>query len=315
MSNQDSQKKLEEKLGGDTPPVVLSNEVVKSVETAEKRFNKKVDVKTKLKVLGAAIGLTVAPVVTNAETIHNEAATISTEQTSEQGVRDYSYYEEKALSDDLEYKKQLQKSFELYHQMEKGEMGYIEAKSASEHILAYPEGVYDFYQAAKKAKAEDAELGMMKSKNGYGVAGHPQLTEGKDFKFAGDLSPREVVPLTEEYAKRLEVVENNSVKSTTIKVERGVTTGVLTSISNDATLTEEAKNSLIREEVKDFFASIDSGRYDTAEDSSAIKNRNNWKRDTLKDLSRINPTLSEELHKQYSLVDVTKIINSNSAEM
>ena len=52
MSNQDSQKKLEEKLGGDTPPVVLSDEVVKSVETAEKRFNKKVDVKTKLKVLG-----------------------------------------------------------------------------------------------------------------------------------------------------------------------------------------------------------------------------------------------------------------------
>jgi hypothetical protein len=89
----------------------------------------------------------------------------------------------------------------------------------------------------------------------------------------------------------------------------------LTSISNDTTLTEEAKDSLMREEIKGFFTSIDTGRYDTVEDNSVIKNRNNWKRDTLKDLSRINPTLSEELHKQYSLVDVTKIINSNSAEM
>lgn len=198
--------------------------------------------------------------------------------------------------------------------MEKGKMGYMEAKSASEHILAYPEGVYDFYQAGKKAKAEDAELGMMKNKKGYGVAGHPQLTEGEDFKFAGDLSPRDVIPLTEEYAKRLEVVESNSVKRTTLKVERGVTTGLLTSISNDTTLTEEAKDSLMREEIKDFFTSIDSGRYDAAEDISAIKNRNNWKRDTLKDLSRINPTLSEELHKQYSITDVSKAININAIE-
>lgn len=315
MSNQDSQKKLEEKLGGDTLPVVLPDDVVKSVETAEKHFNKKVDVKTKLKVLVATIGLTIAPVAGNAETIHNEATTISTEQTSEQCVRDYSYYEEKALSDDPEYKKQLQKSFELYNKMEKGEMGYIEAKSASEHILAYPEGVYDFYQAGKKARAEDAELGMIKSKNGYGFAGYPQLTEGKDFQFAGDLSPREVIPLTEEYAKRLEDVENNSVKRTTLKVERGVTIGLLTSISNDTTLTEEAKDSLMREEIKDFFTSIDSERYDTAEDNSVVKNRNNWKRDMLKDLSRINPTLSEELHKQYSITDVSKAININAIEM
>ena len=152
MINQDSQKKLEEKLGGDTPSVVLSDEVVKNVETAEKRFNKKVDVKTKLKALSTAIGLSIVPVVSNAETLHNEAISISSEQTSEQGVRDYSYYKEKAHSFDMEYKKQLEKSLELYDKMEKGEMGYMEAKSASKHILAYPEGIYDFYYAGKKQK-------------------------------------------------------------------------------------------------------------------------------------------------------------------
>ncbi len=315
MINQDSQKKLEEKLGGDTPSVVLSDEVVKNVETAEKRFNKKVDVKTKLKALSTAIGLSIVPVVSNAEILHNEAISISSEQTSEQGVRDYSYYEEKAHSLDLEYKKQLEKSLELYDKMEKGEMGYMEAKSASKHILAYPEGIYDFYYAGKKAKAEDAELGVKKSKNGYRVAGHPQLTEGKDFKFMGEVSPVEVIPLTEEYAKRLEVVENNSVKHTTLKVERGVTIGLLKCISNDITLTEEAKDSLMREEIKDFFAIIDTGRYDIAEGKYITKNRNNWKRDTLRELSRINPSLSEELFKQYSIIDRVKTTNNNSIEM
>ena len=52
-------------------------------------------------------------------------------------------------------------------------------------------------------------------------------------------------------------------------------------------------------EVKDYMTRVDSGRYDTAEDSKYIqRNKDRFKKDMLKYLSEINPPLAEKIAKQ-----------------
>jgi hypothetical protein len=294
-------------------------EVIKERETAEEHFNKKVDIAHKLRQLGAAVAMTASTIGGANAQENNSAEGLPSETNTQEYVvesspneeipeitinlpeiKDYSYYRymnnNASTEESGEYAQQTHTTMELNRKLQNGEMGYMEAKAAAEHIYAYPEGVRDIYFSGKVARLDDATNCMTN------IAGYPKLTEGEDFVFHGQVYPPVVIPLTEEYTERLEKVENDAVKQCINSIESEVTRGLLMCISNDPTLTDEAKDSLMRKEIEDRFAIIDSGRYDTAEEEKWInRNRTSWKESTLRDLSEINPSLAEELRIQYSM--------------
>ena len=293
-------------------------EVIKERETAEERFNIRVDVNKKIRQLAAIVAMGASTIGAKAQE-NNSAEGLPSEIYTQEYVvesspneeipeitidlpeiKDYSYYKymnkDASTEENGEYAQQNHTTMELNYKLQNGEMGYMEAKAAAEHIYTYPEGVRNIYLSGKVARLTDATDCVTN------IAGCPKLTEGEDFVFLGQVYPPEVIPLTKEYTERLEKVENDAVKQCINSIESEVTRGVLMCISNDPTLTDEAKDSLMRKEIEDRFAIIDSGRYDTAEKEKWINiNRTNWKESTLRDLSEINPTLAEELRAQYSM--------------
>lgn len=287
MGLQDNQDKLEKKLGGEPAPEVASEEITalkSDLDAASQRFNKKVDIKSKLRSLGVAVILGATPLLAEAhtQTKTQQTASVTTEH-------DYQYYEDKNFTGDFAYQHQKYLAFDLNKKMEQGELGYSEAKTASAHILEYPEGVIDFYRAGQQEREDEILLDIISEK----------LKEGVDFNAVGQVAPKRIIPLTEELRDRLEKAEERSVKLSRHRVERGVTQNLLKAIDLDDSLTPEAKDSLMMVEVKDYMTRVDSGRYDTAEDSKYIqRNKDRFKKDMLKYLSEINPPLAEKIAKQ-----------------
>lgn len=287
MGLQDNQDKLEKKLGGKTASEVVSEEIntLKSdLDVAEKKFNKKLDIKNKLKSLGVAIILGTTPLVAEAQPQAETQQTVSVSTEP-----DYQYYEDKSFNGDFAYLRQKNLAFELNKEMEQGKLGYNEAKKASAHILKYPEGVIDFYHVGQKEREDEILLDIMSGK----------LKEGVDFNAVGQIAPKRIIALTEELRDRLDKAEERSVKSSRHIVERGITQNLLKAIDLDDSLTSEDKDRLMVAEVKDYMSHVDSGRYDiTDSEKYILKNRKRYKQDMLKRLSEFNPTLAESLSSQ-----------------
>ena len=332
---ENKQDLIEEIKRGEISSEIPNEDLSSDSKKREAKFNKRVYVANKLRQLGAAVAMTAStigganaqennsaeglPRDVNANTIElpiNKEATES--HLSE--MKDYSYYEylhdnyeylhDKGGEEYIEHSQQIEKSIDLKRKLEKGEMGYTEAKAAAKHICAHL--TIDPYMRARNYKAEDLENSIWRSKTGSRIVGHPELTHGKDYEILNTGTYIEVIPLTEEYAARQKVLENKAVISAYLTTEGDVTRGLLKCISSDSTLTDEAKDSLMRKEISDYFSAIDSGRYDAmiegfsiygteVNEDLFIRNRTNWKKGILRDLSEINPSLAEELCTQYSM--------------
>ncbi len=326
---ENKQDLVEEIKRGEISSEIPNEDLSSDSKKREDKFNKKLYVANKLRQLGAAVAMTAAtigganaqennsaeglPRDVNANTIELQINKEATESHLSE-MKDYSYYEylhdEASTEEFIEHSQQIEKSIDLKRKLEKGEMGYTEAKAAAKHICAHL--TIDPYIRARNYKAEDLENSIWRGKSGSRIVGQPELTRGKDYEILNTGTYIEVIPLTEEYAARQKVLENKAVISACLTTEGDVTRGLLKCISNDSTLTDEAKDSLMRKEISDYFSAIDSGRYDAiiegfsiygteVNEDLFIRNRTNWKKGILHDLSEINPSLAEELRTQYSM--------------
>ena len=240
------------------------------------KFNKKVELKVRLRRLRAIAAVAASALNTNAQVNFSEGVQNDGNKNSIIANNN-----DKMLS------------FNYYQELKKGVCSYEQAKVAAEFVRNHPEGVYSIEMSNSSARRDYAlEFAMKKSKEEF------EKNIG-----IGDIGTNSAIyPKTQEAEQAMSKAERDALISKLATLDIDVTYYTIKSILNDNNIPEAQKDNMIVEESNEFFRRIEDGRYDRGNNNDRYLVKKNY----LRLLETSTPQLASKLAAEQN-IDMRKL--------